>query len=65
MEAESELAEGHVALGPDESLESLFLDRDVTMLEHARCIGGRLITQWLDGRQCVLRQGMSTGIGGC
>ena len=45
MEAEGELAQGHVSLGPDEGLETLFLDRDVSMLEHARDVGGCLVSK--------------------
>lgn len=54
MEAESELAQGHVSLGPDKGLEALLLDRDVAMLEHARDVGGCLVSKWLDRSQVLV-----------
>lgn len=48
MEAESQLTQGHVSLGPDKGLETLFLDRDIAMLQNTRDVGGGLVTGRLD-----------------
>lgn len=49
MEAECQLTQGHVSLGPDKSLQTLLLDRDIAMLEHTRDVGGSQVTGGLDG----------------
>lgn len=49
MEAEGQLTQGHVSLGPDKGLQTLLLDRDIAMLEHTRDVGGSQVTGGLDG----------------
>jgi hypothetical protein len=51
VEAEGQLTQGHVSLGPDKGLQTLLLDRDIAMLEHTRDVGGGQVTGGLDGSE--------------
>jgi len=65
MEAQRKLAQGHVALRPDEGLETLLLDRDVAMLENARDVGWSLVTEGLNwGELSVPGQRVGVVLGG-